>query len=212
LIHFYKSLEGKRMGKKKGGYNWKAREQPGGTLDDNGDVVKLQESVRINGIKDKNQFQGTNALVLPAKKQTLQKDKEIQPVGRILSRKQRKRLEKIVELKQKKANRGDLLAALASVQVESGLLVGLESLSSVQTKGVKRQIAEEEETIKIMQTEGKPLHEVDDEIKKAKKRRKTAAALDKQMVAPLAEDVLGFQSSSESEESDSDSEGGRIKY
>ena len=31
------------MGKKKGGYNWKAREQPGGTLDDNGDVVKLQE-------------------------------------------------------------------------------------------------------------------------------------------------------------------------
>ena len=30
------------------------------------------------------------------------------------------------------ANRGDLLAALASVQVESGLLVGLESLSSVQ--------------------------------------------------------------------------------
>ena len=29
------------------------------------------------------------------------------------------------------------------------------------------------------------------------------------MVAPLAEDVLGFQSSSESEESDSDSEGGK---
>ena len=38
----------------------------------------------------------------PVYKSYLQKEKEIQPVGRILSKKQRKRLEKIVDIKQKK--------------------------------------------------------------------------------------------------------------
>ena len=52
------------------------------------------------------------------------------------------------------AGRGELLEALAKVQVDSALLSSLESLSSAQTKGVKRQLVEEEQTIKIMQTQG----------------------------------------------------------
>ena len=42
--NIYLSMPGvrNRMGKKKGGYNWKAREQHGGILD-NGELVKLQE-------------------------------------------------------------------------------------------------------------------------------------------------------------------------
>lgn len=46
------------------------------------------------------------------------------------------------------------MEALAAVQVDSSVLLNLESLASVQTKGVKRQLVEEEQTIKIMQTEG----------------------------------------------------------
>jgi ATP-dependent RNA helicase DHX37/DHR1 len=36
-------------------------------------------------------------------------EKTVQPVGRILSKKQRKRLEKIVDIKKKKENRAQLL-------------------------------------------------------------------------------------------------------
>ena len=39
-------------------------------------------------------------------------------------------------------------------------LAGLESLSSVQTKGVKRQLVESKEVIRIMQTEGVARHQV----------------------------------------------------
>ena len=53
-----------------------------------------------------------------------------------------------------KLGRGELLESLAKVQIDSALLSGLESLSSVQTKGVKRQLAEEQQTYKFMQTEG----------------------------------------------------------
>ena len=61
--------------------------------------------------------QGSNALVMPAEGNRFTKDKDLPVVGKILSRKQRKRLEQIVEKKKKKESRAELLAALKSVQV-----------------------------------------------------------------------------------------------
>ena len=47
-------------------------------------------------------FSGSNSYILPAKKLKFKKSKEVQHIGRILSKKQRKRLEKIVDVKKKK--------------------------------------------------------------------------------------------------------------
>ena len=54
---------------------------------------------------------------MPAKGNKFNVDKNIPVVGKILSRKQRKRLEQIVDKKKKKEGRAELLAALSSVQV-----------------------------------------------------------------------------------------------
>ena len=54
---------------------------------------------------------------MPAEGNRFTKDKDLPVVGKILSRKQRKRLEQIVEKKKKKESRAELLAALKSVQV-----------------------------------------------------------------------------------------------
>ena len=70
--------------------------------------------------------QGSNALVMPAEGNRFTKNKDLPVVGKILSRKQRKRLEQIVEKKKKKESRAELLAALKSVQVraETGTFPG----------------------------------------------------------------------------------------
>ena len=54
---------------------------------------------------------------MPADGNKFKIDKNVPVVGKILSRKQKKRLEQIVEKKKKKENRAELLAALKSVQV-----------------------------------------------------------------------------------------------
>lgn len=130
------------MGKQKKGFNWKARQQ-GGTLET--DVVaRLKGKVAVAGVdQESTAYAGSNALALPQQKLKFKKA-EAAIVGKILSKKQRKRLEKIVDVKKKKEERSSLLKALQSVQVSS--LAGLESLSSVQTKGVKRQLIESKET------------------------------------------------------------------
>ena len=56
---------------------------------------------------------------MPADGNKFKIDKNVPVVGKILSRKQKKRLEQIVEKKKKKENRAELLAALKSVQVRS---------------------------------------------------------------------------------------------
>merc|ERR1719342_2039009 len=130
------------MGKQKKGFNWKAREQ-GGVIDTS-EVIRLKEKVNLTGVnQDSAGYGGTNALALPQNKLKFKKA-EATIVGKILSKKQRKRLEKIVDVKKKKEERSSLLEALQAVQVSS--LAGLESLSSVQTKGVKRQLIESKET------------------------------------------------------------------
>ena len=60
-----------------------------------------------------------------------------------MSKKQRKKFEKVVDKKKKKLERGELIEKLMSVQVSDNELSKMTSLSSIQTKGLKRQFAED---------------------------------------------------------------------
>ena len=93
-------------------------------------MARLKGKVAVAGVdQESTAYAGSNALALPQQKLKFKKA-EAAIVGKILSKKQRKRLEKIVDVKKKKEERSSLLEALQSVQVAS--LAGLESLSSVQ--------------------------------------------------------------------------------
>ena len=185
------------MGKQKKGFNWRARQQ-GGTLETE-PVARLREKVKVAGVdQEAAAYQGSNALALPQKKLKFKKA-EAQVVGKILSKKQRKKLEKIVDVKKKKEERSSLLEALQAVQ--AGDLAGLESLSTVQTKGVKRQLVESKQGLVVMQQTGVGLSELQGKVGKRMKMQKA--------VKPPREkrdDVVGFtsseSSSSENEEDD----------
>merc|ERR1712059_46574 len=115
-------------------------------MGDDDEVERLKAKVKLN-VEDKlGGYDGSNTLALPQQRLKFRKAKGVLPVGKILSKKQRKRLEKIVDQKKKKEERSDLIAKLQSVQTD---VAGLESLSSVQTKGVKRQLAETKESVRI---------------------------------------------------------------
>ena len=109
------------MGKDKKGFNWRARSQLSGEVDLS--QAKLLEAKLENGGKQNRKsggrggFEGSNALIMPASGNKFKVSKDVPIVGKILSRKQKKRLEQIVEKKKKKEGRAELLAALKSVQV-----------------------------------------------------------------------------------------------
>eukprot|EP00090_Calanus_glacialis_P000206 TRINITY_DN10139_c0_g1_i2.p1 TRINITY_DN10139_c0_g1~~TRINITY_DN10139_c0_g1_i2.p1 ORF type:complete len:1165 (-),score=488.14 TRINITY_DN10139_c0_g1_i2:35-3529(-) len=181
------------MAKQKKGFNWRARAQPGGEVDLT-EAKKLEGKVEVVGTKTSSGagYEGSNALVLPAQGNQFKRAGDLPLVGRILSKKQRKRLEKIVDQKKKKEGRADLLVALQSVQVDS--LAGMESLASVQTKGVKRQLVESREELVLMQREGDVEGEVMKKRKKIKGLAKMAVKVEKRA------DVVGFDSDSSSED------------
>uniref|UniRef100_A0A1B6LNA1 Uncharacterized protein n=1 Tax=Graphocephala atropunctata TaxID=36148 RepID=A0A1B6LNA1_9HEMI len=123
------------MGKSKG-FNWKARQVTDIVIDNNpNSKVQVEWSS-----KRKNYYDDCNSLVLPSKKRKTHTKKGNGPViTKILSKTQRKKLEKIVERKKKKENRSSILEALAKVQASEELLQKLTSVSQVQTIGLKRQ-------------------------------------------------------------------------
>ena len=121
------------MGKSKRGYNWKARQNVSGNID-NTETVKLASKIDISDQQNVD-VEGSNTLVLPSKKRKFKAASENQPVGKILSKKKRKYLEKIVERKKKKEEREELVEKLQKVQADSDLLNKMVSISAVQTKG-----------------------------------------------------------------------------
>lgn len=188
------------MGKAKKGYNWKARHQSKGEVDQTASEA-LKDRVDIQ-VKNETAFQGTNELVLPTQKRKFKKAKEEQSVGRILSKKQRKKLERIVDVKKKKAGREELLQKLQDVQVDSKILDHMTPLSAIQTKGLKRQFAEDEWKDAMVQ-QGVPVETVEAEMAPGKKKIKLKRINQKEMKAQSEDpNVLGFESSSEEEESD----------
>ena len=194
------------MGKNKRGYNWKARQNVSGNVD-NSETVKLATQITLPTHEYSVDTSDSNALVLPSKKRKFKADKDSGPVGRILSKKRRKHLEKIVERRKKKEERSDLLEKLEKVQGDNSLLSQMVSLSSVQTKGLKKQFAEEDWRER-MEESGIALEQVvfedpDPELPKKIKLKKP-----KKVVQTVIDDpnVLGFESSSSEEESEEETE------
>ena len=136
------------MGKNKKRFNWKARQKNEGSVD-NSQVKLLSSKVDMAKMvgqeitNEKKGYDDSNALVLPSDKRIFKQSKGPEPIGKLLSKRRRKHLEKVVEKKKKKAERNDLLQKLESVRARDGELAKLTSLSDVQTRGLKRHFAED---------------------------------------------------------------------
>jgi len=194
------------MGKQKKGYNWRARAQPGGEVDLSQAKQLEGKVVDVVGVRTGSGggYEGSNTLALPVEGNKFKRAGDVPLVGRILSKKQRKRLEKIVDQKKKKEGRADLIAALKSVQVDS--LAGYESLSTAQTKGIKRQMVESKEELVMMQRE--VVIDGEKMVMKKCKKRKGSEIVNLKGKEAKRNDVVGFESESSSEEEPDDTESG----
>ncbi|KAL2092561.1 hypothetical protein ACEWY4_012359 [Coilia grayii] len=121
------------MGRLRKKHNWKGRQQletPSETqVERKSDVVvEIRDDTPLKGVDE------SNALVLPATKTKKTKGPE-KPLARKkqLTKKQRKNLEKVLELKEKKAHRVDILTKLAEVQLPESELKLLYTTSKLGT-------------------------------------------------------------------------------
>ncbi|XP_054466573.1 probable ATP-dependent RNA helicase DHX37 [Anoplopoma fimbria] len=120
------------MGKLRKKHNWKGRlqneaQQPAEEEKTNV-VVELQDGARLKGVDQ------SNALVLPANRVN-KKKASVTPVStkKPLTKKQRKELQKVLERKEKKAQRADILTKLAEVQLPESELKLLYTTSKLGT-------------------------------------------------------------------------------
>merc|ERR1712149_91739 len=89
--NYLKDIERKsdfKMGKNKKGYNWRARQNVSGNID-NSDTIKLASKIDVDD-QQKVDIDSSNALVLPSKKRKFKATADTQPIGKILSKKKRK--------------------------------------------------------------------------------------------------------------------------
>ncbi|XP_061623567.1 probable ATP-dependent RNA helicase DHX37 isoform X1 [Phyllopteryx taeniolatus] len=120
------------MGKLRKKHNWKGRQQSEPQQPAHAEkteiVLELQDVTRLKGVDE------SNALVLPACKGK-KKSSLVPPVSnkKPLTKKRRKELQKVLERKQKKAQRADILTQLAEVQVPESELKLLYTTSKLGT-------------------------------------------------------------------------------
>ncbi|XP_067083676.1 probable ATP-dependent RNA helicase DHX37 [Osmerus mordax] len=123
------------MGRLRKKHNWKGRQQDSETRPAPVEgkpatdvVVEFKDGANLKGVDE------SNALVLPAskpkEKKGLQKPVRKKPP---LTKKQRKNLEKVLELKEKKAHRADILTKLSEVQIPEAELKLLYTTSKMGT-------------------------------------------------------------------------------
>ncbi|XP_053327841.1 probable ATP-dependent RNA helicase DHX37 [Spea bombifrons] len=120
------------MGKLRKGHNWKARQQVK-TTEDKSSETHQDVQVEIEGADQLKGVDESNALVLPAKKSKRKKINESDPVKKQLSRKQKKVLQKVLEQKEKKNKRVDILSKLSEVQASEKELSLLYTTSKLGT-------------------------------------------------------------------------------
>uniref|UniRef100_A0A8C5EUV3 Activating signal cointegrator 1 complex subunit 3 n=1 Tax=Gouania willdenowi TaxID=441366 RepID=A0A8C5EUV3_GOUWI len=110
------------MGKLKKKHNWKGRQQS------EAQQQQPAEGTRLKGVDE------SNALVLPATKAKKKKsDLKAVSTKKPLTKKQRKELQKVLERKEKKAQRADILSKLAEVQLPESELKLLYTTSKLGT-------------------------------------------------------------------------------
>ncbi|XP_013145897.1 PREDICTED: probable ATP-dependent RNA helicase kurz [Papilio polytes] len=120
------------MGKAR--HNAKARQ----VVKTNIDNTQTSEIKLEFGSSDYGASDASNLLALPSKKRKTNIIKEKKEKTRFLSKAQRKKLEKIVEKKQKKESRAALLESLSQVQATPDEVKQLTAISAVQTIGLRK--------------------------------------------------------------------------
>ncbi|XP_051950841.1 probable ATP-dependent RNA helicase DHX37 [Xyrauchen texanus] len=136
------------MGRLRNKYNWKGRQQSTSVQTAAGEKqsdvqVEIQDGDVLKGVDD------CNVLVLPSAKIKKQKIEHPVPKKKALTKKQRKNLEKVLEQKEKKAHRAEILSKLAEVQVPEAELKLLYTTSKLGTGDklyqTKQSVNEEQE-------------------------------------------------------------------
>ncbi|CAH2094004.1 unnamed protein product [Euphydryas editha] len=120
------------MGKRR--YNAKARQVVKTNIDNSQtNEIKLEFETNEYGSTDT-----SNLLALPSTKRKTKIISDKQEKTKLLSKAQRKRLEKIVDKKKKKENRAALLESLSKVQATPEEIQHLTTISTVQTLGLRK--------------------------------------------------------------------------
>uniref|UniRef100_A0AAX7U9F9 RNA helicase n=1 Tax=Astatotilapia calliptera TaxID=8154 RepID=A0AAX7U9F9_ASTCA len=120
------------MGKLRKKHNWKGRQQsdppPSADEEKTEVVVELKDGSILKGVDE------SNALVLPSSKSKKNKS-SLPPISKKkpLTKKQKKELQKVLERKEKKAQRAEILAKLAEVQLPESELKLLYTTSKLGT-------------------------------------------------------------------------------
>ncbi|XP_041643342.1 probable ATP-dependent RNA helicase DHX37 [Cheilinus undulatus] len=148
------------MGKLRKKHNWKGRQQSEAKQPADEDkseiVLELEDGGRLKGVDE------SNALVLPANK-AKKKKSSVTPVTtkKPLTKKQRKELQKVLERKEKKAQRADILTKLAEVQLPESELKLLYTTSKLgtgdklyQTKQSLEEVKDGDSELKISSLSG----------------------------------------------------------
>ncbi|XP_066255814.1 probable ATP-dependent RNA helicase kurz [Euwallacea similis] len=189
------------MGKKR--YNWKAREVVN-TLIDDSTTKEIKLDLHVSGSYDH-----SNALVLPSTKRKTKVQEKKTKVTRILSKKHRKKLEKIVNTKKKKENRASLLESLQEVQASFEELSQLTSIASVQTKGLKKFFLETSNSDIVTSSFGEAVVPKNiNPIKGAKRKRLLLSAEEpegKKQKVNNDPNVVGFETESEDNSNEDES-------
>ncbi|XP_078107237.1 putative ATP-dependent RNA helicase DHX37 [Sander vitreus] len=184
------------MGKQRKKHNWKGRQQSDtqqpAEEEKTNVVVELQDGARLKGVDQ------SNALVLPANK-TKKKKASVTPVStkKPLTKKQRKELQKVLERKEKKAQRADILTKLAEVQLPESELKLLYTTSKLgtgdklyQTKHLPEELTDGDSGAKISSVSG------------ANRKRKWKEEEEDEEEEQKAEESSDLDTSSDDEEED----------
>ncbi|XP_069038235.1 probable ATP-dependent RNA helicase DHX37 [Lepisosteus oculatus] len=122
------------MGRLRKRHNWKSRQQKGAGAGPQGPqsdvVVEVEDGEALKGVDE------SNPLVLPATKKKRKPGGALEtsaPRRQPLTRKQKKQLQKVLELKEKKAQRAEILSKLAQVQVSDAEMKLLYTTSKLGT-------------------------------------------------------------------------------
>ncbi|TMW49945.1 hypothetical protein DOY81_004984 [Sarcophaga bullata] len=194
------------MGKKV--YNAKARQNPK-TVIDNSALKDVKLDLSDLGEGTSAGYDESNALMLPSQKRATKIKVEHKQNVKILTKKQRKHLQAIVDKKKKKEGRADLLEALAKVQVPETELQQYTSISQVQTIGVKKLNTLEELMAKKLQRQQQVQVDVGGKISSIKGAAKRKMLLEEEAELEAKRknpNVVGFEEDDENSTDESDDE------
>ncbi|KAM7415920.1 hypothetical protein PAMA_018133 [Pampus argenteus] len=185
------------MGKLRKKHNWKGRQQNEPQQPADGEnteiVLELKDGARLKGVDE------SNALVLPANK-AKKKKSSATPVStkRPLTKKQRKELQKVLERKEKKAQRADILTKLAEVQLPESELKLLYTTSKL---GTGEKLYQTKQSSDEVDKDGPKINSVSGANRKRKWKEE-----EEEEEEQKAEDSSDLETSSEEDEDGKDDE------